>query len=148
MVLITQLSSPSASVDPHRQQSSQSYTQFITHTFIPSIFDPRFATMLERLLTFLLVASVFSSAHAAQNSAQSNATPTTVTSSHASSPPTSNATLLASVILSGSYGVGGQMQFSLEPDLGDVGVKISVTGLMALNSSAQYAYHSFVKFSS
>ncbi|KAH9814016.1 Cu/Zn superoxide dismutase [Melampsora americana] len=50
-------------------------------------------------------------------------------------------TLTASCLLAGSFGVSGNIRFTLANSSEEVDVKVSVNGLMALNATAQFAYH-------
>uniref|UniRef100_A0A0S1MK79 superoxide dismutase n=1 Tax=Phakopsora pachyrhizi TaxID=170000 RepID=A0A0S1MK79_PHAPC len=59
----------------------------------------------------------------------------------ASAQQDSSTTIVANTNLNGAYGVSGQISFTLIPTTEEVAVKISVKGLMAINSTAQFGYH-------
>lgn len=50
-------------------------------------------------------------------------------------------TLSAACLLAGPFGVHGNIRFTLASSSEEVDVQVSVNGLMALNSTAQFAYH-------
>jgi Cu/Zn superoxide dismutase len=64
-----------------------------------------------------------------------------VPSSTAAPNITTSTALRASANLAGSFGVSGQIAFALGSTSDDVTISISVSGLNALNASAEYAYH-------
>ncbi|EGF98975.1 Cu/Zn superoxide dismutase [Melampsora larici-populina 98AG31] len=102
--------------------------------------------MISEIFVALIAAS---SSHLAVADGVKTATTATLTASTAASTPApglavavnNTNSLTASCLLAGSFGVSGNIRFTLGNSSEEVDVKVSVNGLMAINSTAQFAYH-------
>lgn len=91
------------------------------------MFTPFFTTLLITIIPFTIASDPITH------------TPTTTSTSNIST--ITQSTINALAILNGSYGISGQISFTLEQPSEDVNLKISINGLNTFNSSAQYSYH-------